>query len=366
MKDLFFYLKKMDWILIISALLLTGIGLTSLYGMGSNQDNLSLFKKQILFLAISLFLMFVVSIIDWSFLKENSYIILLAYLLCCLLLGGLFLFAGKIRGVKSWYKIGLFSLDPVEFTKIVLLFLLAKYFSSRHVEMYKISHIIVSGIYVFIPSLLIFFQPDLGSVLVLLSLWLGILIISGIQLKHFLILVLIGLLVFLFAWFNLLKPYQKARIMDFLFPQFSNSLDIGWNQRQSKIAVGSGGLFGKGIGKGSQTQYGYLPETETDFIFASLAEETGLVGVLIILLLFGVLIWRVVKIAIKSRFNFYRFFTIGYATLLLSQLFIHIGMNIGFLPIIGISLPFVSYGGSGLVTFFTGLGILQSIKRNYN
>ena len=360
------YFKKLDWTLIVSALLLTSIGLVSIYGYSVTGDDFSNFRKQIFFLMIGVFLMFVVSFFDWSFLKESSSIILILYLLCCLLLLGLFIFAGEIRGVRSWYKIGLFSIDPIEFTKLVLIFLLAKYFSSRHVEMYNVIHIIVSGIYVAIPSILIFFQPDLGSVLVLVFLWIGILIVSGIKLRHFLILLLCGFLVFALAWSTLLKPYQKARIMDFLMPQFSDPLDIGWNQNQSKIAIGSGGLFGQGIGKGSQTQYGFLPEPQTDFIFAAIAEETGLVGITVLFSVFLVLIWRVIKIAIKSRFNFYRFFAIGFAILLLSQTFIHVGMNIGLLPIIGISLPFVSYGGSNLITFFIGIGILQSIKRNSN
>jgi len=360
------YFKKLDWTLFISALLLTSMGLVSIYGCSVTADNFSNFRKQIFFLMIGVFLMFLVSLFDWSFLKESPSIILILYLLCCLLLLGLFLFAGEIRGVKSWYKIGLFSIDPIEFTKLVLIFLLAKYFSSRHVEMYKVIHIIISGIYVAIPSALIFFQPDLGSVLVLIFLWIGILIVSGIKLRHFLILLLCGFLVFALAWSTILKDYQKARIIDFLMPQFSDPLDIGWNQNQSKIAIGSGGLFGQGIGKGSQTQYGFLPEPQTDFIFAAIAEETGLVGITVLFSIFLVLIWRVIKIAIKSRFNFYRFFAIGFAILLLSQTFIHVGMNVGLLPIIGISLPFVSYGGSNLITFFIGIGILQSIKRNSN
>jgi rod shape determining protein RodA len=364
MRSFFTYLKKIDWVLTGAALLLTSFGLLFLYHYGNNQENLANFKKQIFFLIIGFVLMFLISLVDWGFLKDNSYIILISYFICLILLGGLFIFAGKIRGVKSWYKVGLFSLDPIEFTKIVLVFLLAKYFSSRHAEMYKFRHIIISGVYVGLPSLLIFFQPDLGSVLVLLALWIGILVVSGIQLNHFLILVFCGILVFAFAWGNYLKDYQKERIIDFLLPQLSDPLDIGWNQRQSKIAVGSGGLTGKGLGEGSQTQYGYLPEPETDFIFAGLAEETGLFGVLILFSLFLILIWRIIKIAIESRFNFFRFFSVGFAVLILSQLFIHVGMNIGFLPIIGISLPFVSYGGSGLVTYFAGLGILHSIKRN--
>jgi len=312
------YIKKLDWVLIIAAILLTTMGLVSIYGYSMNNNDFSKFRKQVFFLIIGLVLMLVASFFDWGILKEDNYIVLILYFLVLLLLSGLFFFAGLIRGVKSWYKLGLFSIDPIEFTKIVLIFLLAKYFSSRHVEMYRVIHIIISGVYVAIPSILIFFQPDLGSVLVLVFLWIGVLIVSGIKLKHFLILLLSGVLVFALAWSTLLKGYQKERIIDFLVPQLSDPLDIGWNQNQSKIAIGSGGLLGQGIGKGSQSQYGFLPEPQTDFIFASIAEETGLVGVAVLFSLFFLLIWRIVKIAIGSRFNFYRFFAVGFAVLLMS------------------------------------------------
>ncbi len=137
---------------------------------------------------------------------------------------------------------------------------------------------------------------------------------------------------------------------------------MGWNQAQAKIAIGSGGIFGQGLGSGSQTRYGFLPEPHTDFIFAAIAEEAGLVGISIMLLLFVILIWRVMKIAITSQSNFPRLFASGLAIVLFSQIFIHIGMNLGILPVIGIPLPLVSYGGSGLIATCIGLGILQSIK----
>ena len=225
----------------------------------------------------------------------------------------------------------------------------------------KLRHIILSGFYVFLPAGLIFLQPDLGSVLILVFLWVAILIISGIKLRHFLILCLVMLLIGALGWSFLLKDYQKQRISAFLNPRIE-PLGIGWSQRQAKIAIGSGRVLGKGIGKGSQTQYGFLPESQTDFLFASLAEETGLVGVSILLLLYSALIWRIIRIALFAKTNFSRFFASGFAAILISQIFIHIGMNLGLLPIIGISLPLASYGGSGLISVFIGLGILQNIR----
>ncbi len=305
--------------------------------------------------------MVAVSFFDWREFRENPYFILALYFLCILSLLGLFFFAPEIRGVKSWYKIGPVSFNPIEFTKIVLIILLAKYFSMRHIEMYRLKHILLSGFYILLPVVLIFPQPDLGSIIILIILWIGVLIISGIKLRHFLILAFCGLLILALSWSFLLRNYQKERIMSFFAPQIE-PLGMGWNQAQAKIAIGSGGIFGQGLGSGSQTRYGFLPEPHTDFIFAAIAEEAGLVGISIMLLLFVILIWRVMKIAITSQSNFPRLFASGLAIVLFSQIFIHIGMNLGILPVIGIPLPLVSYGGSGLIATCIGLGILQSIK----
>ena len=359
---MFRHLKNLDWILIISALLLVGIGLLSLYSSSLAKGDFSNFKKQIIFFGIGFFLMLELSFFDWRALRDNPYLILILYFFCLVALLSLFFFAPEIRGVKSWYKIGGLTIDPIEFTKLVLIILLAKYFSTRHVEMYQIRHILLSGFYFLIPAILVFFQPDLGQVIILILLWSGILIISGISFKRFLILVFCFLLIFILAWNFALKDYQKVRVLSFIQPQLADPLAIGWSQNQAKIAIGSGGVFGQGIGSGSQTQYGFLPEPQTDFIFAAIAEETGLIGVSVLFFLFSILIWRISKIVLSAQTNFPRLFASGFVILLISQIFIHIGMNIGILPIIGISLPLISYGGSSLIATFIELGILQSIK----
>lgn len=354
------YLKKFDLTLIISAVLLVVIGLASIYSSSLRAGDFLNFEKQIIFFGIGFLLMIIVSFFDMRIFKNNSYLILIFYFISLLGLAGLF-FVPEIRGVRGWYKIGPISIDPIEFTKIILIILLAKYFSMRHVEMYRLRHIILSGFYVVIPSLFVFKQPDLGSVLILVSLWIVILAISGIKIKHFLILCLIFVLLSTAGWSFLLKDYQKQRVLGFINPE-ADPLGASWSQRQSKIAIGSGELFGKGLGNGSQTQYGFLPETQTDFIFASLAEETGLCGILVLFSIFSVLIWRIIRIAVNAKNNFYRLFASGLATILVSQFFVHIGMNLGILPIIGIPFPLVSYGGSGLIVTFIGLGLLQGIR----
>lgn len=355
------HFKKFDWMLVITTLLLAGIGLISIYSISLGKGDFLNFKKQIIFLGISFVAMIILSFFDWRSFKENPYLILAIYFICIVLLAGLFFIAPEIRGVKSWYKIGLISFDPIGLMTITLIVLLAKFFSMRHVEMYKLRHIFLSGIYVFVPFILIARQPDLGSALILLALWLGVLVISGIKLRHFLVLVAIGVIIFSLSWSLFLKDYQKQRIVSFLAPQVE-TLGINWSQTQSKIAIGSGGLWGKGFAKGSQTQSGFLSEPYTDFIFSVIAEEFGLIGVSIILVLFGILIWRIMKIAITAKFNIPRLFAFGFATVLFFQIFIHIGMNLGILPVIGLSLPLVSYGGSSLLSIFIGIGLLQGMK----
>jgi rod shape determining protein RodA len=356
----FSYIKKLDWSLIIPAIVLVCFGLVAIYSTGLAKDNLGNFYKQAIFFIIGFLTMIAASFLDYRILRNNSYLILVLYGICLLLLGGLHFFAPVIKGTRGWYKIGILSFDPIEPTKIVLVALLAKYFSMRHVEMYKFRHIVFSGIYVLFPALLIFIKPDLGGTMVLLLIWLGTLLISGIKIKHFLILSLCFVLVSGFAWSFLLKDYQKERITAFIFPY--DYLGASWSQNQTKISIGSGQILGEGLGKGSQVQFGFLPEPHTDFIYSVISEEWGMAGVLVLFIAYGFLVWQVLKIAIKSKSNFPRIFASGYAIILIAQFFINIGMNLSLLPVVGIYLPFISYGGSGLIGNFISLGILQSIK----
>lgn len=354
-------LKKLDWVLIVTSLILTGIGLLSIYSSSLGRGSFFNFHKQLVFLGLGLLLMFVISFGDWKIFTQNPYLILFLYLANLLALGGLFFFAPEIKGVRSWYRLGPISMDPIAPLKIILIILLAKFFSMRHVEMYRVKHILLSGLYVILPALLIFFQPDLGSVLIIVLLWVLILVLSGIKLRHFLVLSLIALLVLVLGWNLLLQDYQKQRVMSFVAPKLE-PLGAGWNRKQAKIAIGAGGWLGQGLGQGSQTQYGFLPEPQTDFVFAALAEEFGLLGVSVLLVTFGVLLSRILKVGIESESNFPRLFCVGLAGLLLIEVFINVGMNLGLLPVIGIPLPLVSYGGSSLLMTLVGVGIVQSIK----
>lgn len=347
--------------MIIPALLLSGIGLLSLYSSSIGRGDFLNFQKQLIFLGIGLFSMFLFSFFDYRILRDDQRLVLILYSICISALIGLFFFAPAIRGVRNWYKIGPVSIDPAEFVKLVLLVLLAKYFSIKHIELYRIKHILLSGFYALFPAILIALQPNLGSALILIALWVAALIVSGIKMKSFLILCLCGVIILSLSWIFFLKDYQKERIKSFIIPQFE-PLGVGWNQIQAKIAVGGGALLGVGFGQGSQTQYGFLPEPQTDFIFSAIAEEFGLAGVSVILVLFTILIARIIKVSLLSGSNFPRLFSVGFAAILVSQIFINIGMNLALLPVIGIPLPLISYGGSGLIVTLVGLGLVLGIR----
>ncbi|MBI3633500.1 MAG: FtsW/RodA/SpoVE family cell cycle protein [Candidatus Vogelbacteria bacterium] len=229
-------------------------------------------------------------------------------------------------------------------------------------EIAHIRHIFISGIYAFIPFILILLQPALGSAIIVFFIWLGMVMVSGVSKKHLLLVFLVGLSAFVLLWGFVFKPYQKQRVENFINP----SADVhggGYNALQSQIAIGSGQLFGKGIGYGTQSHLKFLPEYQTDFIFAAFAEEWGFVGVLFMLFFFAVVIWRILYNGFIGSSNFEVLFGLGLAIFITSHLTINVGMNLGLLPVTGITLPFVSYGGSHLLTEFAGLGILMGMRR---
>ena len=246
--------------------------------------------------------------------------------------------------------------------KLVLILLLAKYFSRRHVEIKNIKHLFVSGLYALIPFVLILLQPDFGSAIIVFLIWFGMVLVSGISKKHLLLVFVGGALIFVLLWSFAFAPYQKARIVNFINP----TADIhgsGYNSIQSTIAVGSGQILGKGLGFGTQSRLKFLPEYQTDFVFAAFSEEWGFVGAISILLLFGLVIWRILASSMVGVTNFEMLFGMGLAIFLMSHILINIGMNLGLLPVTGITLPFMSYGGSHLLVEFMGLGILMSMRK---
>lgn len=354
-----YFLKKLDWVLMVSVVILVAMGLLSIFSTSFAYDK-SFFYKQLGFIIAGFFLMLIFAFFDYRFFRNHPGLLIGLYILSILLLFGVFIFGSNIRGASSWFRIGIFHFEPVEFAKLVMILILAQYFSLRHIELYRIRHIIASGIYIGVPFILVFLQPDLGSAMILIFLWLGTMIIAGIKLRQLIILFLIGIIVFSIAWLGLLKNYQKDRIISFLNP-YLDPLGSSYQRIQSVIAIGAGQFLGRGLGHGSQSQLDFLPEQHTDFIFASIAEEWGFIGVLIIFVFYCLLFWRIIKIALRSTNNFARLFCTGAVIIFLFQFFVNIGMNLGILPIAGISLPFISYGGSNLLISFVTLGIIQGI-----
>ncbi|PIT96544.1 hypothetical protein COT82_02665 [Candidatus Campbellbacteria bacterium CG10_big_fil_rev_8_21_14_0_10_35_52] len=331
--------------------------------MNSFVDQNYFFEKQIVWMLISVVIFFILSFVDFRFLRSTGVIVLLFFASVIILLL-LFILGDFIKGAQNRFDFGLFSIQPADPIKLVAIVFLAKYFSRRHIEIARVRHILVSGFYIFILFLLIFIQPDFGSAIIIAFIWLGMVLVSGISKKHLLGVFIIGALVLGGLWFYAFEPYQKQRILTFIHP-LTDLQGTGYNARQSTIAVGSGMIFGKGIGYGTQSKLEFLPEYETDFIFAAFAEEWGFVGVVLIFLLYGIIIWRIIINSIYGATNFEILFGAGLAIFFISHFIAHIGMNIGLLPITGTTVPFLSYGGSHLITEFAGLGILMGMH-NYS
>lgn len=356
------FIYSINWRLIVPAFFLSCFGLLSILSSSLNRGDFLNFEKQLVAILISIGAALLISSMDLRFLKANSYLIFFLYILALISLAGLLLLAGQIRGIQGWYKFGPISVDPEPFVAIILIIVLSKYFSSRHVEIHMLRSLFFSGLYALLPIGLVLLQPDLGSSLSLMVIWLGMVLFSGIKTKHLLLLFILLGVAFAFSWSFYLKDYQKQRIIALLNPEI-DSKGVAWSANQSKIAIGNGGIFGQGIGNGSQTQYGFLSEPKTDFIFSSIAEEFGLVGVFLLFVLFLALFWQVIVVVFQAQSNFTKLFAFGFAFLLLTQIAINIGMCLGIFPVVGIPLPFVSYSGSFTLAFYIGLGILMSLEK---
>ena len=264
-----------------------------------------------------------------------------------------------MRGTTGWIGFSSFNVQPVEIVKLIMVIFLASFLSKKKNELSNLVKIVASIVLVSIPVFLVIKQPDFGSSIIIMGTWIVMLLVSGINKKSIFVLFLIFIVTATGGYF-LLKDYQKERIANFVNPQ-NDPQGSGYNVIQSMVAVGSGGIFGKGLGHGSQSQLNFLPEKHTDFIFAVLAEELGLLGSGIVLFLFGVILYRLKETARLARDNFGYLIVIGVMAMVLTQVFINIGMNIGLMPVTGVPLPFLSYGGSSLVSVLASLGLVQSV-----
>ena len=353
------YLREIDVPLFVAVLSIVLFGIFNIAGIaGPNSD---IVQKQIILIAIGIALMVLLSVFNYRYLRDYSFFVMLFYLLALGLLTMTF-FSHTVRGIKAWIFVGDYAFEPSELAKLALIIVLAKYFSQRHIYIRQMTHIISSGFYFILPTILILLQPDLGSALILSIIWFGILVISGINKKQILLLLLLGASISGAAWVYALQPYQKARVISFINP-LQDPKGTGYNLIQSKIAIGSGHIWGNGWGRGSQARMGFLPESYNDFVFAATVEQFGFAGALGVLSAMLYILYRILKIGLEATNNFGKLFSVGMIIFIFSHIFINMAANVGLLPITGLPLPFLSYGGSNLVSIMMGVGITQSIKK---
>jgi len=350
------WLKDFSGLLYVLGLLI--IGLINLWS-ASNTGGITLFTKQILWVLIGSALGLWCCLTDYKQFETFAYYL---YFGGVVLLGLLYPFGVKIEGAKRWLGFAGFYIQPSEFAKLGLIVALARYFSKRPVQGdLSLSELGLPILMVLLPFCLVVFQPDLGTGLVLVGI-LGIVTLwIGLEKRDLLFLGVLTTIGCVGGWF-LLKDYQKQRILSFLDP-WRDPLGTGYHLIQSKIAIGSGGIWGKGICLGTQARLGFLPEYHTDFVFALLGEEWGFAGAVVVILLFlGFLLWAF-ETAQKAKDPFGRFLAMGIMSLFLLHVTINIGMALGLLPVVGLPLPFFSYGGSCMVVSLLAVGLLLSIRK---
>jgi len=353
------YLKKFDWILFFSVFLLIFLGLSAIYGVNLGSEDLDFvnFKKQVIFVIVGTGVLFGVSLLDYRIFQNYSRFL---YVMGFILLVTVLFLGQEIRGTKGWFVFGPLYFQPVELVKIIGIIFIARYFTEWARFMNCFRHILISGIGVFIFVFLVLLQPEFGSAIVMFFIWFFMILIVGIRKTHLIFMLVVFLVMGSFMWLFFLKDYQKDRLTTFLKPM-EDPLGKGYNITQSMIAVGGGGWIGEGLGSGSQTRLKFLPESQTDFIFAVLAEELGFLGVGLILFLFALIFYRIARVARRVEDDFALFLVLSIMVALAIQVTVNVGMNVGVMPVTGISLPFISYGGSYLIVSLAMIGMVEGV-----
>jgi rod shape determining protein RodA len=353
-------LKKIDYRIIIVIFILFGIGAVGLYsashGAGGNSDE---FTKQMIWFAVGVVCMMAITFFDYKHLKKIWIIVYIVFL--ALLVG--VLFSNRNHGATSWYKIGIFSFQPSEFFKIVLIIGLSSLIAYFHEKeaINKITSLILLLIILAIPSFLIIKQPDYGTALVMIFTFCIMLFIADINIKYIVAGVIVAIIALPLAYHFVLPDHAKTRIMVFINPELDPK-GAGYNVIQSKLAVGSGMATGMGLLNGNQTQMGMLPMKTTDFIYSVISEEMGFFVSALIVLLYIILLYRILKVAHLAKDMFGKMICIGAFAMILAHVVENIGMTMGLMPITGIPLPFISYGGSSMLTNFIAIGLVQSVN----
>lgn len=352
--------KNYDWFLLSSTLFLCAMGLAVLFSNTYNFNMDSEAIRQSIFMAIGIISMFFLSQMDYRIFRSYSGIL---YIITVAMLGGVLIFGKVANNAQRWIDLGFFQLQPSILAQLLMVIIMAKFFSERYEEMHKPKTILLSGAYMAVPTLLVAAQPNLGTAIVFAFVWAVMLLVSNAKRIHIWALGAMGAAAVPVVWLNM-KAYQKQRVLTFLNPA-SDPMGAGWNVKQAIIAIGSGQFWGRGLGRGTQSQLNFIPYKHTDFIFAALGEEMGFLGVGILLLLFMLFFYRGIRTAMLARDFFGTYLAIGILAILFIHVFVNIGMNMGIMPVTGIPLPFVSYGGTPALVFLAAVGILESIYARY-
>ena len=351
--------KDFDWVLLVAAISLSVISLVEIYSSTIAQPTENFFMRQLAWVCVGIVLLFIVAAIDYHLIAEHIpwlYLLAIGVLLYTLAMGH------RVSGSKSWVNLGPVAFQPSELIKMVVVIALARYFSELRSSRYmSFSQITKACLICLVPVALVASQPDLGTALTYLPAVAVGLFIRGVRPVVLISLLLGFVLVLPISWL-VLKPYQKERILTFLDPE-RDPLGKGYQVTQSKIAIGSGGLTGKGVFNGSQNRFGFLPTRHTDFIFSVVGEELGFAGVMLTLGLLAFIIFRSIHNAQTARDNLGLFIVMGIVGIYFFHIIVNVGMVIGFMPTTGIPLPFLSYGGSSVLTAFIALGLILSVRR---
>ncbi len=355
----FFSVRDFDWVLLVFVLVICALGVMEIYSATYTTKFAGVHVKQVYWVLGGLAMMFLMSLIDYHALLDNVHWFYIASIVS---LVAVLIFGKKYLGARRWIQLpGGQHFQPSEWVKLILIVAIAKYFADSKSEEASISDIAKAGAIVAVPMLLVLKQPDLGTALTYVPVAIMGLFLGGIRYRHAAVVVLVGALLLPVVWHFGLKPYQKERLVSFLQPE-ADPQGSGYQIQQSLIAVGSGGVWGKGATKGSQTQGLFLPVPHTDFIFSAFCEEHGFVGALLLLLLYFVVLMRLVHNAQTAPDRAGSFVVMGVVAVLTFHVLVNIGMVVGFMPVTGIPLPLLSYGGSSVLFTFLALGMVMNIR----
>lgn len=349
---------RIDWTLLVLVVVLLALGALMIYSSTRAEMGLNKLVLQLVWIALGVIVLFGLSCVDYNRLLGLA----LPFLGFCVFLLIVVLIAGQfIKGAQRWIPVGPFNIQPAELLKIALIMTLGSYLASREEEVEEFGLVITSLAYVAVPCVLVLLQPDLGTPVLLFIVWLVMLFVAGARIVHLGAIAFAFLMLFTAAWgLNIIRPHQKERLTAFMDPE-ADPHGTGWQLKQSLIAIGSGHYAGKGIFKGTQSRLRFVPDQETDFIFTVIGEETGFLGSVFTLALFGGLLWRAVSISLGAKDLTGRLLAAGIAAMFLVHVMVNVGMAVGIMPVKGMPLPFVSYGGSNMLVNMAAVGLLQSI-----